>query len=635
MRKSIATASLSGTLEEKLEVAAHVGFDGIELFENDLISCPLTPFLIGQRAKELGLRIDLYQPFRDFEGVPDELLAQNLRRAEHKFHVMAEVGVDTILVCSSVSPRSMGDDARATDQLGLLAEAAALHSVRVAYHALAWGRHVNDYRHAWKLVAAVNHANLGLCLNSLHILSRPDDPSGIRAIPGEKIFFVQLADARNMHIGSLQWNRQHRGFARQGDSDLTDFMAHVLSAGYRGPLSLEFVNDVFRRGGADRTATDAFRALVALEQSLGGRIEASQRPTASGAVDIRDRLELARPEPPEQLRGYAFVEISVDPLAELAAQSLLRGMGFVSAGRHKSKPVQMWRHGEARVLLNRSRSGRDDWPRGEAAICAIALERHDPRRSAERAQALLAATIPRAHGPAGADLPAVAAPDGMAVFLCRTDASDDTGWLADFDIVNETDAQFAWGVSKVDYVSLSPPASTFDEAALFYESVLGLHRWAGMEPDEQYGQVRSHAMTNDDCRVRLVLDMPALVGGPLPEPAGCQHIAFACEDIFATANQMRSARLPTLSIPGNYYDDLAARTRLDWPTIDLMREFAILYDIDELGGTYFHFFTAVLGRRLFFEVVQRANSYDGYGTRNAPVRMAAQYRQLALAGVIG
>jgi 4-hydroxyphenylpyruvate dioxygenase len=51
-----------------------VGFDGIELFENDLISCPLTPAQVGQRAKELGLRIELYQPFRDFEGVPSDQL---------------------------------------------------------------------------------------------------------------------------------------------------------------------------------------------------------------------------------------------------------------------------------------------------------------------------------------------------------------------------------------------------------------------------------------------------------------------------------------------------------------------------------------------------------------------------------
>ncbi len=41
MRRSIATVCLSGTLEEKLAAAAAAGFDGVELFENDLIASPL------------------------------------------------------------------------------------------------------------------------------------------------------------------------------------------------------------------------------------------------------------------------------------------------------------------------------------------------------------------------------------------------------------------------------------------------------------------------------------------------------------------------------------------------------------------------------------------------------------------
>ena len=36
--KSIATVSLSGGLPEKLEAAAAVGFDAVEMFENDLLT---------------------------------------------------------------------------------------------------------------------------------------------------------------------------------------------------------------------------------------------------------------------------------------------------------------------------------------------------------------------------------------------------------------------------------------------------------------------------------------------------------------------------------------------------------------------------------------------------------------------
>lgn len=43
MRKSIATVSISGSLTEKLDAIARAGFDGVEIFENDLLGCPLSP----------------------------------------------------------------------------------------------------------------------------------------------------------------------------------------------------------------------------------------------------------------------------------------------------------------------------------------------------------------------------------------------------------------------------------------------------------------------------------------------------------------------------------------------------------------------------------------------------------------
>jgi 4-hydroxyphenylpyruvate dioxygenase len=624
MRKSIATVSLSGTLEEKLAAAAQVGFDGVELFENDLISCTLTPAQIRERVEDLGLCIELYQPLRDIEGVPTDLLAANLRRAERKFDLMGELGVDTVLVCSNVSPRSIGDHALAVDQLGQLAELAAGHGVRVAYEALAWGRHVNDYLHAWKLVSAVDHPHLGLCLDSFHILSRRDDPAGIRDIPGEKIFFLQLADAPHMHLDVLQLSRHYRCFVGQGDFDLTGFVEHVLAAGYRGPLSLEVFNDVFRQADAVRTATDGLRSLIALEESLGLRL-------GSLTVEV-----LERPTPPSTLSGYSFVELTVDAFAEIAAQSLLRGLGFERVGRHRSKPVEIWGSGQARILLNRARPVPDDWPRGEAGVRALAVESSDPEQAGQRAQALLAPAIPRRYGPGEADLFAVAAPDGTSVFFCRTDPADSSNWLADFapHAGPERSLDRA-AIGAVDHVALSQPHYYLDEAALFYQSVFGLRRSDSEDIADPYGLVRSRAVTTQDRRVRLVLNVPALGGGRLPESAAFHHIAFGCEDIFSAAQRMRGRQIPTLAIPGNYYEDLGARTDLGRETIAAMREFSILYDFDGHGGAFYHCYTTMFGRRMFFEVVQRTGGYDGYGAPNTPVRMTAQYRHFVLAGING
>ena len=120
----------------------------------------------------------LYQPFRDYEAVPDGALERNLRRAEHKFGLMAALGADTLLVCSNVSPQAIDDDARAADQLRHLADRAGGHGIRIAYEALAWGRHISSYHRAWQVVAAADHPQLGICLDSFHILSRGHDPGG-------------------------------------------------------------------------------------------------------------------------------------------------------------------------------------------------------------------------------------------------------------------------------------------------------------------------------------------------------------------------------------------------------------------------------------------------------------------------
>jgi len=43
IRRAIATVCLSGMLEDKLDAAAGAGFDGVEIFENDLIASSSTP----------------------------------------------------------------------------------------------------------------------------------------------------------------------------------------------------------------------------------------------------------------------------------------------------------------------------------------------------------------------------------------------------------------------------------------------------------------------------------------------------------------------------------------------------------------------------------------------------------------
>ncbi|EHR53082.1 4-hydroxyphenylpyruvate dioxygenase/hemolysin-like protein [Saccharomonospora marina XMU15] len=607
MRKAIATVCLSGTLSDKLDAAAAAGFDGVEIFENDLIASPWSPRRLRDRCTELGLSVDLYQPFRDFETVDPEALRRNLRRAQRKFDLMERLGADTLLVCSSVSDDAVADADLAAEQLHMLAERAQRRGLRIAYEALAWGRHVDTWQRSWEIVRRADHPALGLCLDSFHVLSRSqqhDAASAIADLPADKLFFLQLADAPRLRMDVLQWSRHHRLFPGQGAFDLASFTGNVLAAGYRGPLSLEVFNDVFRQSAPHRAAVDAMRSLVALEESVAPRLPS---PAA-------ERVELATPVTATPPTGFAFVEVAVAGDSAASVARALAAMGFAHVGQHRSKPVQLWQQADARVLLNSDESA-------ATAVSALGVQTSDPTRSARRAHAFLAPAVPRERGPNEAELPAVAAPDGTQVFFCRS-GERGADWLGDF-ILSGTAPQVGARLTHVDHVALAQPFDYFDEATLFYRAVLGLDPRHDSEFAAPFGLVRNRAVSDPDGLVRIALHGTLLRRGDwspgVPDP---QHVAFATDDVFAAARAMRERGVPLLSVSDNYYDDLDARLDLDPALLARLRECQVLYDSQE-GGEFFHFHTEVLGSRVFFEVVQRVGEYTGYGVANAPVRMAA------------
>jgi 4-hydroxyphenylpyruvate dioxygenase len=612
MRTSIATVCLSGGLEEKLAAAAAAGFDGVEVFESDLIACASSPAGIGRRVEDLGLSMELYQPFRDFEAVPADRLAHNLRRARRKLELACLLGAPLLLVCSSVSELAVDDDGLASEQLRQLADLAEEHGVRVAYEALSWGRHVRDYQHAWRIVEAADHPALGVCLDSFHILSRGADLDGIGSIPADKLFFLQLADAPHLAMDVVQWSRHHRCFPGQGSFDLPGFLRRVVAAGYRGPLSLEVFNDVFRQADPDATAVDAMRSLLGLQEALGRLLDTAAPPS---------RPELAHPPAAVEPSGFAFVELAVDASSGPMTEGLLSRLGLEHGGQHRSKPVQLWRRGDARLLLNYGDQRLSASLEGDSLVTALGIESAEPARSARRADALIAPRLPRRRGPAEADLVSVAAPNGTAVFFCRTRTTP--SWLDDFLPLATADRPDGGGLTHIDHVGLIQPFEQFQASGLFYQLLLGLRPRGSVEYAAPTGLMRSRALASAGGRVRLALNVPAL-GGEVAGPATAQHLAFGCRDLLATAAAMRERQLPILPIPGNYYDDLDARWELDPALLATMRTFGVLYDRDETGGELFHLYTGMLGHRLFLEVVQRVGGYDGYGEVNAPVRAAAQ-----------
>ena len=601
LHTSIATVCLSGTLVEKLHACAEAEFNGVEIFEPDLVGSPASPEEIAALAKRLGLTLDLYQPFRDAEGVTEEQFADVLHRARAKFQVMQRLGIDTMLVCSNVGTATIDDDEVSASQLRRLGEEAAAYGVRLAYEALAWGRFVDDYRRAWRIVKLADHPAVGVCLDSFHILSRGHDAAEIEEIPGDKIFFLQLADAPALTMDVLSWSRHHRLFPGEGAFDLASFVGHCLEAGYQGPVSLEIFNDTFRQTDVLRTAQQAKRSLTWLEDQVARLPLRQRRP--DGPVRL--------PEV-DQPVGFDFVEVKAEDTGDMDV--LLRQLGFQFRGRHRSKQVRLWTQGSARVVCNEQQA-RDLAP----TLAAVGFEVVDPKTSAERARALNAPPVFRRTHAHDEDLPAFRAPDGTEIYLAAP-ATGDAGWVAEFEGGDEPSATPL--LTGVDHVNLAQPWQSFDEAVLFYSSVLALESGTSQDVAAPTGLVRSQVVRSGDGAVRLALNLaPHAFEHPQGFP---QHMAFSTDDALAAARAARSRGLRPLPIPANYYDDLIARFDLDGGLVEEMQELGVLYDRDTEGGDFTHFYTETVGG-VFLEVVQRGGDYQGYGATNASVRFAAQH----------
>ncbi|MGQ0676826.1 MAG: bifunctional sugar phosphate isomerase/epimerase/4-hydroxyphenylpyruvate dioxygenase family protein [Rhodospirillales bacterium] len=624
-------------MTDKLEAAAAARFDAVEIFENDLLFYDGTPRQARGLATNLGLKIALYQPFRDFEGVSDEQLRRNLDRAERKFDVMQELGAAMMLVCSNAQANAIDDDDRAAAQLHALADRASKRGLAIGYEALAWGARVKTYGHVWRIVQKAAHPHLGVILDSFHTLALGDDPAGILQIPANRIFFVQLADAPRLSMDVLSWSRHFRCFPGQGEFDVAGFLHTALRAGYTGPISLEVFNDDFRASATRPTAMDGMRSLLFLEEQVRQRVDQEKAGSASGgengapASRPARRVDLFDPPPVPAFDGVAFLEFAVDSKARDDLAGYIESMGFRRTGLHRSKDVSLFQQGGINLVLNVENDSfaHSYFLMHGPSICAIGLKTQDDMQALSRAEAFICTRYAGRVGPNELHIPAIRALDGGLIYFVG-DRKGDPGPL-ETDFVIEAGGVGAGdiGLRNVDHLALALPAGQMDSWILFYRAVLGLEPSEVLDLADPYGLVRSRAMASRNRKLRLPLNISesrntataraaASFAGP-----GVHHIAFGSADIFASAERLRRNGVPVLAIPANYYDDLTMRLDLAPGLLDRLRQHNVLYD--RIGqAEYFQVYTESFDDRFFFEIVERRDGYDLYGAANAPVRMAAQ-----------
>ncbi|CAK7208653.1 hypothetical protein SEUCBS140593_000245 [Sporothrix eucalyptigena] len=248
------------TLERRLEQATRYGYQGIELFYDDIEyfaqtlplsppsksvaltkSTPTTDLMIPHttaptdsqlvRAAAMirgicerrKLTVLCLQPFRHFEGlINKKARADRLSELRLWCRLASILRTNLILIPSNFLPKI-----HLTDDLDVIVQdlqdaaavaAAANPPVRLCYEALAWGTHISTWQASWDVVQRVNQANFGLCLDTFNIAARdyadPGIPGGVlssgpdalkaslkelvETVDVNRVFLVQVADGARL-----------------------------------------------------------------------------------------------------------------------------------------------------------------------------------------------------------------------------------------------------------------------------------------------------------------------------------------------------------------------------------------------------------------------------------------------------
>lgn len=263
-RFAMNTNTLAGTLEEKLGAVKDAGFGAIVLSGADLVGHPDGVEVAVELVNGSGLKVSAFQMLHDFEGLSGRMLDYKIDIARSLFDMMRAVDAPLLIVASTTSPHASGDPDKIAADLAMLGTLAAPPEIRIAYGALAWGRWINEYTTAWKAVRLAGHANVGLAIDSFHVLARGTSREPFDAIPGDRIFLVQLADYLWDLDDLIETARHRRVFPSEGNHNvaIVDLVGRIERSGYGGDYSFDVVNDDYALLPAAKVAARGRKAAL-------------------------------------------------------------------------------------------------------------------------------------------------------------------------------------------------------------------------------------------------------------------------------------------------------------------------------------------------------------------------------------
>ena len=268
------TITLAGPLTAKLRAMRDAGFSQVMLQARDLVGHADGWRAAVAEVKASGLRVTGFQVLRDFEGLSGHLHGYKVDIAKSMIEMAAALGARVLLACSSTSQHASGDLDDVARDLRKLAMLALPHGIRVAYEALSWGRHINQFPQAWDAVQRADCPNLGIGIDAYHIFATKTPLDELELVDPQRIYLVQLSDFMWHEVRTpeerMATARTFRVFPGEGvhSDQLVRLVLALDRLGWRGDYSFEVFNDDYQQLPLATVAERARRAAVWLAEDV-------------------------------------------------------------------------------------------------------------------------------------------------------------------------------------------------------------------------------------------------------------------------------------------------------------------------------------------------------------------------------
>ncbi|MBI3708675.1 MAG: 4-hydroxyphenylpyruvate dioxygenase [Proteobacteria bacterium] len=322
--------------------------------------------------------------------------------------------------------------------------------------------------------------------------------------------------------------------------------------------------------------------------------------------------------------GFEFVEYTATDTRALGR--LFESLGFSAVAKHRSKNVLLYRQGDVNFVVNAEPgSFAQSFARVHGpSACAMAFRVKDAAAAYRRALSLGAMPVEGRVGPMELNIPAIAGIGGSLIYLVDRYGSVGSIYDIDFRPLPGVEPQpKGAGLSYIDHLTHNVHRGRMDQWSKFYERVFNFREIRYFDIEGKVTGLRSRAMTSPCGKIRIPINESADDKSQIAEylaaykGEGIQHIALGTDNIYATIDRLRAAKVKFMPTPATYYEMIAARLPGHGEDLARLKKSQILIDgaPTEGAGLLLQIFTKTVIGPIFFEIIQRKGN-EGFGEGN-------------------